>query len=217
MIASPKYSCSFGPRYLSGSTAIKFVIASAKGIITEIGAQANKYARAAIELHAFTGGSTNPVTWSEAALPSIGDLAVLQEAFFLGPVKVGASLIETQGMKVMSGIELSKVFHSGHTFVQHVGIEKLRPSIDVDTLDLKTSFTSSLSAVTAFFRKGVIGGDRVAAATEEHVSIALANAYCTPKDARGAWGATATGGFTAVAVDGGSDEIVSQAVDAAIA
>ena len=202
---------------VSGNAHLKIVVASAKAVWRQISAQINQVAMGDLEMHAISSDGSNPVTFSEASLPSITDQNVLLEAFTLGPVKLDSTLIETQGITVSPGIELEKIQHSGNPYVDYIGINRANAAFDVETLDLKTALTTAAVPVTAFFRQLDNLGVRKADDANAAISVTLAQAYVHPTNASGAHGATARSGFRAVAVDEGDAEIVSVSLAADVA
>ncbi len=152
------------------------------GLLVPLGIQAshNQSAKLSLMLHALLGttptySQTAPMVFSASNAIPTGAGAVTK-LFTAGPVKYDSVLIQgIMDLGVDFGLQVNKESDSGDVYPSHASILSRMPKIMFTTKDAELIATIgegvSISTFAAYFRKVNQNGDRVAAATTEHIKI----------------------------------------------
>ena len=174
-----------------------------------ISARHNTAAELTLECHATLGttatySNSTPFAWSSAQTIVSGQGATAN-IFGAGPVKYtisgGSARLVTgiQSSQVDFGIELSKKSSDSDVYLSWIGIMKRQPKFTFTTEDgeliTEIGDGQSVSAFASYFRAFTNFGQRVAAATTSHVSVAATAGVIRPVRENMGFGKVVEGNF----------------------
>ena len=171
-----------------------------------------------LEIIAEYDGTNNPLIFGTGSLPAGNGVAV--EKVTLGPVKIGSTMYHLQSSNFDFGIKEAVKGQSGGLYPEFVGVESQSPAVSGKSLNLAMQSPfgdGALAAVILFFRKITRGAGRTADATEEHISITMAECFLLHGEVAASQGGEATFDFTIHANYDGTNAIAVIDTTAAIA
>lgn len=172
----------------AGSVHKRAVINDGLVVVRGIRAPGDKYATMALDVYAISDGTNAPMIIEEGVAAPTETL--LDELFFGGPMKLGATFYETRSWDYNANPKVDVEFQSGRGWPTRVDLTSDEPVFSADTTDpdLIADLTLAGSAVADayfFLRRATAGGLRVADATETHISLRVPAGFGCPGETRG--------------------------------
>jgi len=207
-----------GYGYTAGSTHKSITVNKGLVVIDSISARGTDAATASFTVYALFDGTNNPfVVASSVALP--GTPAALSNIWVCGKANIDGTDYETQSIDLQIGPQVSLARKDGELYPRFVHIDKYDFKASIDTLDAAALELNGLceDSILYFQKHSANTETRVAAATEEHISVTIATAYMQPKSASVPWPGQASFGVDLTPVYNGTDSTIAIDTTAAIA
>ena len=213
-LTSTTFECHFieiasGAVAAPGNTAVKVAGTVGLAVISGITASGGENATEAVgsmELHALGTATVAPLVVTDLQTPPAAvDLA---QVFYLADVTFNGSSYEPLNVSIQPALEVAKRMSAGNAWPTFAGVPRRAAQITISTenmialADMSTGGAGTelegalVADVEIFFRQGLSGTARTAAATLAHLKVTAASAMVTPAGQGGALDGFATSDVT---------------------